>query len=398
MASHSAATEQHQINDSQLDYADETALLAASPAASLYGRIGLAASEDSYWLWTSSGWVQMGGGGASAPLDLTIEDAGTTTVVAPLAVGHNSTGTPAAGFGVGVDFQLESTTTVDTFAAAIEAEWVDATHATRVSQLALYFGHHDGTAGVWEGAVLRPPDANASYVDGNQRGEGSVDLQLDRNLATEIASGPYSTLIGGFRNTCSGEYGAGVFAGGNNDVQSGAYGSVILGGQNNTISGYYGAILAGKRATITSDYTYAIGHATWGQGQGQHRVTLHAISRATHVDTTWYTITSSLGGTLAVPTDSYWQFEVWVTGFAQGGASKFSYYVRGAVENDGGSMTVTIGPDGYKIIEEDDAAYDMQVTFSGTDLIAEIRRDGGADIGLARWSAMFRTLEVTYPA
>ena len=50
---------------------------------------------------------------------------------------HNTSGTPAAGFGSGALFRLESSTTADQDAAKIEVSWTDATHATRKANLIL---------------------------------------------------------------------------------------------------------------------------------------------------------------------------------------------------------------------------------------------------------------------
>jgi hypothetical protein len=56
MALHTDSTAQHQIHDSSLVYADEATLLAATPASTLYHRIGYATAEATYWVWTSQGW------------------------------------------------------------------------------------------------------------------------------------------------------------------------------------------------------------------------------------------------------------------------------------------------------------------------------------------------------
>lgn len=60
-----------------------------------------------------------------------VTDAGTTSVVTALVLAHNSSGTPAAGFGTDVAWNLNSSTTNDSAAALIRTTWADATHATR---------------------------------------------------------------------------------------------------------------------------------------------------------------------------------------------------------------------------------------------------------------------------
>jgi hypothetical protein len=62
-------------------------------------------------------------------------DAGTNTVTNGLTIGHQSTGTPAAGLGSAILFNINSSTTADQNAGRIVALWTDATHASRTSAL-----------------------------------------------------------------------------------------------------------------------------------------------------------------------------------------------------------------------------------------------------------------------
>lgn len=61
-------------------------------------------------------------------------DAATNSVTNVLTLGHNTSGTPAAGFGIGIPLQLESSTTENRDAALISARWLVATDASRMSQ------------------------------------------------------------------------------------------------------------------------------------------------------------------------------------------------------------------------------------------------------------------------
>jgi hypothetical protein len=67
-------------------------------------------------------------------LHVATTDAVTNAVTNVFTVGHNSSGTPAAGFGVGVLTQLDSSTTDDTTAADEMTTWVVATHASRTAR------------------------------------------------------------------------------------------------------------------------------------------------------------------------------------------------------------------------------------------------------------------------
>lgn len=63
--------------------------------------------------------------------------AATNTVSNLLTLTHDTSGTAAAGFGAGLAFQLESSTTAAQNAARVRALWYEATHATCKADLVL---------------------------------------------------------------------------------------------------------------------------------------------------------------------------------------------------------------------------------------------------------------------
>lgn len=76
-----------------------------------------------------------GNNGQWASLSLGVRDAGTNTVTNGLTIGHQSTGTPAAGLGSSILFNIDSSTTADQNAGQIAIAWSVATHATRTSYI-----------------------------------------------------------------------------------------------------------------------------------------------------------------------------------------------------------------------------------------------------------------------
>ncbi len=70
-------------------------------------------------------------------LALTATDAATTTTTQPLTIAHATSGTPAAGFGGGIQVQLQSTTTAGRAALDLNSTWVVATDASRTSRTVL---------------------------------------------------------------------------------------------------------------------------------------------------------------------------------------------------------------------------------------------------------------------
>jgi len=102
---------------------------------------------------------------------------------------------------------------------------------------------------------FNPPGANAPAWSiqrggGNQRGFHAVDLQSARTQATQVASGNYSVISGGWRNTASG-YIATV-GGGRENTASGS-GSTVGGGDYNIASGVNATIGGGWSNTVTVD-------------------------------------------------------------------------------------------------------------------------------------------------
>jgi hypothetical protein len=86
---------------------------------------------------------------------------------------------------------------------------------------------------------------------GNSRGTNAVDLQSARALVTQVASGNYSVIGGGYNNTASGNYA--TVGGGQNNTASDAY-ATVGGGWSNTASGYIATVGGGKYNTASRDY------------------------------------------------------------------------------------------------------------------------------------------------
>jgi FtsZ-binding cell division protein ZapB len=94
--------------------------------------------------------------------------------------------------------------------------------------------------------------------DGDPRGLYAVDLQRLRSAATQVASGDYSVIGGGYQNTASGDY-ATVGGGGGNTASG--YEATVGGGQVNAASGDYATTGGGQGNAASGDY------ATTGGGR-----------------------------------------------------------------------------------------------------------------------------------
>ena len=94
--------------------------------------------------------------------------------------------------------------------------------------------------------------ADNTTTGGNKRGVYAVDWQMQRGANTQVASGSYSVVGGGFQNTASGSYS--VVGGGLENTASG-YASTIGGGLVNLASEYASTVGGGAQNTASADYS-----------------------------------------------------------------------------------------------------------------------------------------------
>jgi hypothetical protein len=86
---------------------------------------------------TKAGNLGVGTDAPATRLHALLASAATNAVTNIVTIGHDTSGTAAAGFGAGLLYQLESSTTAAQSAARIQALWYEATHATRKADLVL---------------------------------------------------------------------------------------------------------------------------------------------------------------------------------------------------------------------------------------------------------------------
>jgi hypothetical protein len=118
------------------------------------------------------------------------------------------------------------------------------------------------TTGQGQGAVIQTSNTGlvarneGPSVNGNTRGDYSVDLQLSRNLATQVAGGKNSVLIGGASNTASGAFSSVIGGSGNRNFTSA---SSVIGGFGNITSGDYSSVIGGTFNTVSGVSNAIIG-------------------------------------------------------------------------------------------------------------------------------------------
>jgi hypothetical protein len=120
--------------------------------------------------------------------------------------------------------------------------------------------------------------ATVPNVGGNKRGQYALDLQHygQININTEVASGNYSVITGGTRNTASSQH---SFIGtGSRNTASGDY-SVIISGQQNTASNNYASVISGQQNNASNIYACVIGGYSNGSS-GQYSTSSGATCSA----------------------------------------------------------------------------------------------------------------------
>jgi hypothetical protein len=113
-----------------------------------------------------------------------------------------------------------------------------------------------------QGAVIKTsnsgliPREEGPSVNGNTRGDYAVDLQLSRTLATQVAEGTSSALIGGENNAASGSRSA-VIGGSGNVALS--VNSTSIGGYSNLAAGLQSSVIGGRINTVSGNSSSVIG-------------------------------------------------------------------------------------------------------------------------------------------
>ncbi len=222
------------------------------------------------------------------------------------------------------------------------------------------------------------------------------------------ASGVYATIGGGNHNTASGDNRATVGGGGDN-VASGIA-STVAGGWSNAAGGNFATVGGGAINTAGGDFAtvpggygavashygemaYASGSFTT-TGNAQTSLYVMRIER-TCTAGTWYDLylNGNEGGSLGYLTIASGRtiaFDALVVGRTQAGESA-GYYIRGVVENVGGTVSF-IGTPSVTTLGEDDTAWDVRAITSFGALFIQVQGNGEA----IRWVATVRTAEVSW--
>jgi hypothetical protein len=95
-----------------------------------------------------------------------------------------------------------------------------------------------------------------TVVGGNKRGQYATDFQKARNAATQVASGGWSSILGGQNNAATANF---SFVGGGQNNTAGNQGAAVVGGANNSASGNSSVVVGGQSNTASSFYAVVVG-------------------------------------------------------------------------------------------------------------------------------------------
>jgi hypothetical protein len=241
------------------------------------------------------------------------------------------------------------------------------------------------------------------YVAGNARGAAAVDLQAQRTVATQVASGAHSFIASSTNSTASGTRSCVI--GSSSSVASGTASLVISGESGSTASGIYSISI---RSTVSADFGVGIfgiadrrnmvSHGSAGTVTGfSSTERAQAVQFLLKGRTTNSTPTELIVNTstyLTIPTGVALFGQVEICAIEEGTATEAAHYIRKfAIQNLGGTTSLigsvtTVGTD-----HESQAGYDVSITADDTSDYLKISVTGDSSKTL-RWLAVVRGCEM----
>lgn len=232
----------------------------------------------------------------------------------------------------------------------------------------------------------------ATVGGGRQNSASGLDAIVGGGIAN-IAGGSRATVGGGYGNIASGT--AATVGGGQVNTASGED-ATVGGGIWNLASGDYATIPGGHGAAAThyGEMAYASGGFSY-RGDAQTSFYVMRIERTCELGT-WYDLYLNGNGTpsqfLTIAPGRTVAFDALVVGRTQGGESA-GYYIRGVVENVGGTVSF-IGTPVVTLLGKDDSNWNVQAVASDVYDALFIQVQGNGET--IRWVATVRTAEVSW--
>jgi hypothetical protein len=265
-------------------------------------------------------------------------------------------------------------------------------------------------------------DARQADTGGDTRGAASVDLQVTRSNADEIAEGDYGFIGGGADNKIEPESDYGAIVGGYQNVINGdstpvpvpSDYSFIGGGRENVVSGLsdYCAVVGGRENVCGNAFANIVGgygaatrnygehaqasgyFAAVGDGQYSRFVARRSVAFS---DTNWKTLyLDGASELMGIDVDTVWMFDVLLVGTTSGCSKSFGFRIVGVIENDGGTTTI-LNSSTTTYYDADDSSFDAQAAADDTNdaLLIQVKdTDGGGDT--VRFVAVVQVAAVSF--
>jgi len=273
------------------------------------------------------------------------------------------------------------------------------------------------------GATLAQFPDNA-IAGGNARGAYATDLQKYRSDASQVASGQYSTIVGGTQNIASGESAAvgggtannasgvtstiaggfansavylaavgggysndasansATIAGGYDNTASGNY-STVGGGSNNASSGIYSTVVGGKYNVASGVFSTSIGVAAYATNYGELAVSSGSFSsygdnksstllfrRTTNAAGSAVAYLDGLTNTeeITLPPNSTYAYTATIVGLSSHSNSSGLHYILRGFAKCNGSSVVTVYPTTSDLTQRIPATLNASMSATGDKL------------------------------
>jgi len=186
------------------------------------------------------------------------------------------------------------------------------------------------------------PDSTAT--GGNIRGASSVDLQLQRTTAAQVASSQGASLLGGGNNTASAQDSSVI---GGNTNTAGATRSAVLGGTNNSLTGGSSAAIGGNQGTdrgVQGTIVYGSnGSTSSGSNQNRMMVLMCETTNATSTKLTADGAAASAANQLVLVDALALSFTATVIGTVKtSGSNLKAFTITGAIKRGAGLGTTAL--------------------------------------------------------
>lgn len=236
--------------------------------------------------------------------------------------------------------------------------------------------------------LLSTPDNTST--GGNKRVFRSVDLQMKRALASQIASGSYSVISGGQSNKASANWA--VVVGGDENIASGV--ASVAGGASCTASGL-GSVAFGQAATADKLGQFSLSSGTQTGVLGSSQVSIMSPQIRTTDATANVELKLNRSDHVTLSNNTAWTFQVLVVGKQNSSTNYTSYVLQGSVvRGANAASTVVNGVTTTTIVDNIGVAGVPSVITDATNGGIQIVVTGKAATTID-WVANLQTAEVT---